>query len=561
MSDPNQSYLDYLANKALAAAAANETLTVQRANLVANNALLLSTAAQKKTDAVLKEIDLLQKTIASFTKETNVILNKETALETDVSSFMIASASLFGTQISGKVFASPVSGSGASSFRRLVESDLPTNSITFTNIGDHAPSLTGTGATGTWNINTLGTAVGIVGGAVNQIPYQSAPGVTNFINAPTVGNASLTWNGTNFVWAVGGGISVLNINNYAPGLTGIGAIGTWNISTSGTSTGIAGGAANQLLFQTSSGHTGYVIAPTVGNTTLTWNGSTFVWVPGGGGGITTTNIGQYAPSLTGAGASGTWEIDVTGTSYQSTYAVNINGGTLNQIPYQTKPGVTSFILAPTVDNTYLIWNGSSFVWVALGAASELAGGQANQIVYQTAPGATSFIIAPTTSGTYLEWDGSAFIWATPTVDLSNVLTTSNYMNYALPLGGGTLTGALNVTGAIVATGDITAFSDERLKTNWRPLVNDFVAKLANIKSGVFDRIDNKSTQIGVGAQSLQTLMPQAVKLSFNNMLSVNYGSAAMVSAIELAKEVVDLKTTVIELTERLNILADLVYKK
>jgi hypothetical protein len=47
--------------------------------------------------------------------------------------------------------------------------------------------------------------------------------------------------------------------------------------------------------------------------------------------------------------------------------VNIAGGTATQIPFQTSPGVTSFIVAPTTATTYLMWNGSSYTWAGGGS--------------------------------------------------------------------------------------------------------------------------------------------------------------------------------------------------
>ena len=98
--------------------------------------------------------------------------------------------------------------------------------------------------------------------------------------------------------------------------------------------------------------------------------------------------------------------------------------------------------------------------------------------------------------------------------------------------------------SIRASGNVTAYSDERLKTNWRKLPVDFVSKLADIKVGIYDRTDGmKLTQVGVSAQSLQTLLPDAVITANDDMktLSVSYGNAALASAVELAKEVVSLR--------------------
>jgi hypothetical protein len=99
-----------------------------------------------------------------------------------------------------------------------------------------------------------------------------------------------------------------------------------------------------------------------------------------------------------------------------------------------------------------------------------------------------------------------------------------------------------ISNSIVASGNITAYSDERLKTNWRDMPEDYVTRLAEVKVGIYDRIDEKEmSQVGVSAQSFQKLLPQAIMTAKDEMqtLSVNYGSAALASAVELAKRVVD----------------------
>jgi len=103
--------------------------------------------------------------------------------------------------------------------------------------------------------------------------------------------------------------------------------------------------------------------------------------------------------------------------------------------------------------------------------------------------------------------------------------------------------------SIKASANVTAYSDERLKTNWKPLADNFVAKLANIKVGTYDRIDQSITQVGVSAQSLETLMPEAVITGNDEMQtkSVSYGNAAMASAVMLAKEMVEMKKIIEEM--------------
>ena len=99
----------------------------------------------------------------------------------------------------------------------------------------------------------------------------------------------------------------------------------------------------------------------------------------------------------------------------------------------------------------------------------------------------------------------------------------------------TMTGA----GALTMLNNITAYSDETLKKNWRDLPTDFVNRLAQVKHGIYDRTDQESTQVGVSAQSLRPLMPNAVMTQEDGKLSVAYGNAALVSAVQLAKRVVE----------------------
>jgi hypothetical protein len=90
-------------------------------------------------------------------------------------------------------------------------------------------------------------------------------------------------------------------------------------------------------------------------------------------------------------------------------------------------------------------------------------------------------------------------------------------------------------------GNITAYSDESLKANWQAFPFDFIEMLAQVQSGIFDRTDLGVTQVGVGAGSLEKVMPNAVQKDKNGLMSVAYGNAAMAAVIELAKRVVSLE--------------------
>ena len=88
---------------------------------------------------------------------------------------------------------------------------------------------------------------------------------------------------------------------------------------------------------------------------------------------------------------------------------------------------------------------------------------------------------------------------------------------------------------------MTAYSDEALKMNWRGFPADFIEQLAQVQSGIFDRIDSGDTQVGVGAGSFQKVMPNAVQKHDNGLMSVAYGNAAMAAVVELAKRIVSLE--------------------
>jgi hypothetical protein len=109
---------------------------------------------------------------------------------------------------------------------------------------------------------------------------------------------------------------------------------------------------------------------------------------------------------------------------------------------------------------------------------------------------------------------------------------------------GTFAGSSNLTfdgTNLTCGGDITAYSDEALKMNWRGFPDNFIEQLSQVQNGVYDRLDTALTQVGVGANSLQQVMPDAVRQTKEGTLSVSYGNAALAAVVELAKRVVSLE--------------------
>jgi hypothetical protein len=265
-----------------------------------------------------------------------------------------------------------------------------------TNLG--VPSTTGSGATGTWNIDILGsagsatsatsatTATNLSGGAANRLAVQTAADTTGFVTAPSSSGTYLSWNGTSLTWATPAGTgdvvgpSSATANQIAlfDGTTGklVKAASTTGVlkavsgviyaATSGTDyapatsgTGILKGDGSGA-FATASSGIDYAPA-TTGTAILKGNNA--------GGFANAVSGTDYVP-INGTGATGTWSISISGvansatSATSATTATNLASGGTNQIPYQTGSGTTSFIAGPTVSSTYLSWNGSGFVWAA-----------------------------------------------------------------------------------------------------------------------------------------------------------------------------------------------------
>lgn len=98
----------------------------------------------------------------------------------------------------------------------------------------------------------------------------------------------------------------------------------------------------------------------------------------------------------------------------------------------------------------------------------------------------------------------------------------------------------DASGNFTASGNVTAFSDERLKKDWDHVPN-LVDNIANVRMGTYTRIDTGERQVGVSAQSLELVLPEAVMEDSAGMKSVAYGNAALAACVALAREVQQLR--------------------
>jgi len=302
--------------------------------------------------------------------------------------------------------------------------------------------------------------------------------------------------------------------------------------------------------------------------------------------LTDQNYTNYSPSLTGAGASGTWGINITGSSASAGWS------TYNQI-LDTRAGQ----LTPNDYQGYRVtYEFTDQIVSGWHSAITMQGWHSGYAAWQLIGGATT----STHENWYLR-SGINTTWNS----LRTILHSGNYSSYALPLSGGTISGTITVntgdgvrifkdggssitsqlyfanannsraynwqldensnaalwgyggaswaklltitsSGSFTAAGNVTAYSDERLKTDWQELPVDFIERLAKIKHGTYSRIDTGERQAGASAQDWKELLPEVVKADSDEkaILSLAYGNAAVVAAIELAKRVLEQETRI-----------------
>jgi hypothetical protein len=363
-----------------------------------------------------------------------------------------------------------------------------------------------------------------------------------------------------------------NYNSYSPTLTGTGASGTWGISISGT-------AANATNINSTQGLLGY--AGSALNIDTGGQGGPQVQSQGSGAAmISFHRPGAYAINFglgtdnqlrTGGWSRGGNHVILDSGNYTSYALARVSAN---------RPGVTKLYRTDD-DSGYNIqthwsadvsgyWSLRGFLndsyhapaYVALSGRSNRANGN-----FYIDDNYGNTVVGVYTSTRYqgVYAMGDAYKMSADGASLANMYGIAwSHPNAGGAAGNLTDHGMLiinnggfrcAISNSIVASGNITAYSDERLKTNWRDMPENFVARLAKVKVGIYDRIDTENgTQVGVSAQSFQELLPQAITTAKDDMktLSVNYGGAALASAVELAKDNCELRVRIERLEALIN---------
>lgn len=302
----------------------------------------------------------------------------------------------------------------------------------------------------------------------------------------------------------------------------------------------------------------------------------------------TGNSGKF---LTTNGTTTSWgTVDltpyITAATAASTY-VSLSGSYANP-SWITSLAETKVLPAQTSNSgKYLTTNGTSTSWADVVALPSQTGQSGK---YLTTNGSvaswatidlSSYLTTSTAASTYVALTGDQTIGGTKT--FSNAVVVNNVaitIGQAVTGGGGNVrlkkddgtvqwvsgilgsAGStsyewynsvaaatrltLDTSGNLTAAANITAYSDERKKDNIK-VIPDALAKVESVRGVTFTRKEDGTAGIGVIAQEIQKIAPEAIVVHEDGMLSVAYGNLVglLIEAVkELSGQVKELKAQV-----------------
>ena len=360
---------------------------------------------------------------------------------------------------------------GVKTFSSTIVGSINGNAATATNV-----AYTGlTGTVPTWNQNTTGSAATLTTGRTiamtGDVTYTSGSfnGSANVTGTATLANSGVTAStyrsvtvdakgrvtaGTNPTTLAGYGITdavnttgnhtIAGVKTFSSTISGsidgnaASATAALSATTAGsatTATHIAGGVNRNIPVQTGAGATSFIVAPTVTDTFLRWNGTSFDWSVAGGG-VTSFNTRTGAVTLSSS--------DVTTalgfTPYNSTNPTGYvtTAGARSALSFTAGSGAynstTGVITIPT--NTNQLTNGAGFS-TTTGTVTSVSG--------------TGTVSGLTLSGTVTS-SGSLTLGGTLSLTSANVTTALGYTPYNSTNPSGYTTNTGTVTSVATGTG-------------------------------------------------------------------------------------------------------------
>lgn len=140
--------------------------------------------------------------------------------------------------------------------------------------------------------------------------------------------------------------------------------------------------------------------------------------------------------------------------------------------------------------------------------------------------------------------GSSILFSGGTSSLDVSLSNGKFFidNSTSRVGIGTLTPseALDVSGNITASGDIVSTSDISLKENVQPILNP-IEKVKELNGYTFNRIGQQKRSVGLMAQEVEKVLPEAVMKNRDGIKSLAYGNliALLVETVKEQQKQID----------------------